>query len=197
MSPRSKCDSAVSALIKEMQRCQIKAVSVFNMADSKKVGKVTVAALREAFVKLAPKIDANLIGDALKSFGDDKTLVQDSIVFTTLNAQFDQEVNASIPNSKNNPAASVSAKKPRPATASAVIKPDKNACNSLIRKLDNALLRQKLSPFQAFQEADLNGNKVITPDELRLAIKKLIPDHELTPADFKMTMIAFDINRNG
>jgi hypothetical protein len=58
-------------------------------------------------------------------------------------------------------------------------------------------LRQKLSPFQAFQEADLNGNKVITTDELRLAIKKLIPDHELTPADFKMTMIAFDTNRNG
>lgn len=77
------------------------------------------------------------------------------------------------------------------------MKVDANSSNSLIRKFDNALLRQKLSPFQAFQEADLNGNKMITVDELRIAIKKLLPDHELTPADIKMTMIAFDTNRNG
>ena len=74
---------------------------------------------------------------------------------------------------------------------------DENSCNALIRKLDNALLRQKLSPFQAFQEADLNNNGVITVDELRLAIKKLLPDQEVTPAEIKMTMIAFDTNRNG
>lgn len=43
----------------------------------------------------------------------------------------------------------------------------------------------------------MNSNGVITPDELRIAIKNLLPDDELTPADFKMTMLAFDTNRNG
>lgn len=90
-----------------------------------------------------------------------------------------------------------SAKKPRPATASAVVKPDPNACQSLIRKLDNALLRQKLSPFDAFHAADLNKNGLITVDELKLVLKKMLPDHALTPADLKMTMVAFDTNRNG
>jgi len=50
-------------------------------------------------------------------------------------------------------------KKPRPATASAIVKPDENACNALVRKLDNSLLRQKMSPFDAFNAADINGDK--------------------------------------
>lgn len=98
-----------------------------------------------------------------------------------------------MPNSKNTPAQP----KARPQTASSVVTLDKNSSNSLIRKLDNALLRSKLSPFDAFKQADLNSNGVITPDELRIAIKNLLPDDELTPADFKMTMLAFDTNRNG
>ena len=42
-----------------------------------------------------------------------------------------------------------------------------NEANGLINKLDDALLANKLSPFDAFKAADLNGNGVITMDELR------------------------------
>ena len=59
------------------------------------------------------------------------------------------------------------------------------------------MLRQKLSPLDAFKQADLNQNGVITCDELKLAIKNLLPEESITPADIKMTMIAFDVNRNG
>ena len=38
---------------------------------------------------------------------------------------------------------------------------------------------------------------MITCDELKLAIKNLLPEESITPADIKMTMIAFDVNRNG
>ena len=38
---------------------------------------------------------------------------------------------------------------------------------------------------------------MITTDELKLAIKNLLPEDSITPADIKMTMIAFDVNRNG
>ena len=38
---------------------------------------------------------------------------------------------------------------------------------------------------------------MITVDELRMAIKNLLPNDTLSPADLKMTMIAFDANKNG
>ena len=61
MSPRSKCDSAVSVLLKEMQKNRLQAKNVFSMADESRAGKVTVKKLSSNFVKLAPKIDKNLI----------------------------------------------------------------------------------------------------------------------------------------
>ena len=58
-------------------------------------------------------------------------------------------------------------------------------------------MRQKLSPFDAFRAADLSKDGVITTNELKEVLKKMLPDHAYTPADFKMTMLAFDSNRNG
>ena len=65
MSPRSKCDSAVSSLIKEMQKNRLQARGVFQMADTGRTGQSTVKKVREAFIKVAPKIDKNLISDAM------------------------------------------------------------------------------------------------------------------------------------
>lgn len=161
------------------------------------IPKVSVQKLREAFVKVAPRIDSNLISDALKSFGDDNTEIEESVFLTTFNPKFDEECNQTIPNSKNNPGASFKSKKGRPATASSTVVLSESASTSLIRKLDNAMLRQKLSLLDAFKQADLNQNGVITVDELKLAIKNLLPADTLSPADFKMTMKAFDANRNG
>ena len=56
-----------------MGKNNIRATKVFNMADTARTGKATVAKLRDAFVKMAPKINSNLIKDALMSFGEDKT----------------------------------------------------------------------------------------------------------------------------
>ena len=141
MSPRSKCDSAVSALIKDMKINKVSAKSVFSMANVARAGQVSVQKLREAFIKVAPRIDSNLISDALKSFGDDNTQIEESVFFTTFDKNFDDECNQAIPNSKNNPGASFKAKKARPATASSTVVPTAAASNSLIRKLDNAFLR--------------------------------------------------------
>ena len=34
-------------------------------------------------------------------------------------------------------------------------------------------------------------------DELRQVLKRFLPDDDITPADFKLLMLAFDTNRNG
>ena len=57
------------------------------------IPKVSVQKLREAFVKVAPRIDSNLISDALKSFGDDNTEIEESVFLTTFNPKFDEECN--------------------------------------------------------------------------------------------------------
>ena len=59
------------------------------------------------------------------------------------------------------------------------------------------MLRVKMSPLDAFKQADLNHNGVVTTEELKMAIKNLLPNDTFSPADIKMTMIAFDKNRNG
>lgn len=89
MSPRSKCDSAVSALLKEMHKNKLQAKNIFSMADTSRAGKVTVKKLSSSIVKLAPKIDKNLISDALKSFGEESVEVEESTFLTTFNMQFD------------------------------------------------------------------------------------------------------------
>ena len=66
-----------------------------------------------------------------------------------------------------------------------------------IRKLDNVMLKQGLSPGVAFKAADINHNGVVTLDELREVIKKLVPEDVLTLNDLKQIMLAFDKNRNG
>ena len=48
------------------------------MADVSRMGKAPVKKLRESFGKVAPKVDKNLIADALKSFGDDNAVVEES-----------------------------------------------------------------------------------------------------------------------
>ena len=59
------------------------------------------------------------------------------------------------------------------------------------------MLRQKLSPLAAFSAADINKDGVITSKELSAAINNLLPNEQFSGADLKMTMIAFDSNRNG
>lgn len=61
------------------------------MADGGNSGKATVKKLRDSFIKVAPKIDTNLISDAMQSFGKkDGDQVTESAFCTTLNYQFDQ-----------------------------------------------------------------------------------------------------------
>ena len=50
MSPRSKCDNAVSALIKEMSKLRVSAKSVFSMADMNGQKKATRASRADDYI---------------------------------------------------------------------------------------------------------------------------------------------------
>lgn len=69
MDPRSKCDSAVSYLIKEMKKHNVKATSIFRMASTSGSPNVYAGQIKIAFIKLAPKINPDLIRDSMLSFG--------------------------------------------------------------------------------------------------------------------------------
>ena len=59
------------------------------------------------------------------------------------------------------------------------------------------MLREGISPSVAFKAADVNHNGVVTPDELRESIKRLIPEETLSLLELKKIIMAFDTNRNG
>lgn len=59
------------------------------------------------------------------------------------------------------------------------------------------MIREKVTPSMTFKAADTNKNNLITPQELKEAIKLLIPEDTLSFLDIKQIMMAFDIDRNG
>ena len=59
------------------------------------------------------------------------------------------------------------------------------------------MLRERISPGVAFRAADINHNGVVTVDELKDSIKRLIPQETLSLVELKKVMMAFDRNRNG
>jgi hypothetical protein len=204
MSPRSKCDSAVSQLIKEMKRHNVKATAVFRMAGSSGGSSVYSGQIKTAFIKLAPAINPDLIRDAMLSFGTaDATAVTEAQFCNVFDEQFDKSVGANVPNSRQSGSLTQQSTKKggsmkRPASAAAPQGCPPAEARRLVQKFDNAMLRQQLSPVAAFTAA-CAGNEygVITVAELREAVKTLLPEEQFTPADLKMTMLAFDANGHG
>ena len=191
LSPRSKCDSAVSQLIKEMKRHNVTATSVYRMAATSGGANVFSAQITASFLKRAPQIHPDLVRDAMQSFGAaEGSPVTEAQFCNVFDEQFDKAASATVPNSRRSLGGKV-----RP--ASAAVPQSTAEARALVGKLDGAMLRQGVSPLAAFTAADLNKNGVITADELRAAVKTLLPDEAFSPADLKMTMLAFDTNRNG
>jgi Ca2+-binding EF-hand superfamily protein len=58
------------------------------------------------------------------------------------------------------------------------------------------LLREGISPSVAFKQADSDNNGVITLEELREAIKRLIPDETLSYLEVVKVVKAFDTDKN-
>ena len=66
-----------------------------------------------------------------------------------------------------------------------------------VKKLDNAFLKEGISPAVAFKHADVDHDGVITKKELGDAIKRLVPEDSLSLMDLLKVLTAFDTNRNG
>ena len=66
-----------------------------------------------------------------------------------------------------------------------------------MKKLDDAFLKEGISPAVAFKHADVDHDGVITKKELGDAIKRLVPEDSLSLMDLLKVLTAFDTNRNG
>ena len=65
-----------------------------------------------------------------------------------------------------------------------------------IKKLDDALLKEGVSPAVAFKSADSNRDGLISLEELRETIKRLIPEEELSYLEVLKIVKAFDTDKN-
>jgi len=68
MSPRTRCEEIVQLLINELNKKNMKPISVFRMADIKNTGGVQASILEVTFKKVLPQIKDEVIKEAMKSF---------------------------------------------------------------------------------------------------------------------------------
>lgn len=150
--------------------------------------------LEATFKKVLPQIKEEVIREAMRSFnvanGRDVVTRQD---FETI---FTEQQHPYIPNSSRVNFKGGSQSQSNLQSSVKSQEADEDAMK-WIRKLDNAMLREKISPGVAFKLADTNMNGIVTSDELRESFKKLIPDDSLSLIDLKKVMMAFDLNKNG
>lgn len=68
MSPRSRVESLISFLVKELTKKNIKAISVYKMADPNNLGSASSSAIEASFKKILPTIAPELIAEAMYGF---------------------------------------------------------------------------------------------------------------------------------
>jgi len=177
----------VGLLIKEMKKYEIEASGIYKMASGG-TELCSLNKLTSSFHKIGTRINPLLIDQALASFGKPMSKVSKTMFLNVFSEKFDKAVN---------PSAASSGKKTRPATASAHVKVTASDNFTLIKKLQRALENNGQTPEEAFALADTSGDGQLHMRELRNALKEILTDEDVTPADFKQCMITFDTNKNG
>ncbi len=68
MSPRTRCEKIVKYFAKELASKNMKAISVFKMADPNNTGRVTASALEATFKKIFPALKLEIIQELMQAF---------------------------------------------------------------------------------------------------------------------------------
>lgn len=159
------------------------------MADPSNTGRVTASALEATFKKILPAIKLEIIQELIQAFRGSRN--SETILREDFEAVFkDEQVIGS--------ATSSSIQKTAPS------KEEQKQDQSLpddeiavcVKKLDDALLREGVSPAVAFKSADSNRDGSISLEELRETIKRLIPDETLSYLEVLKIVKAFDTDKN-
>jgi len=72
MSPRTRCERLVKYFAKELAAKNMKAISVYKMAEINNAGSVTVSALEAAFKKIFSAIKLEIIQELMQAFKGNK-----------------------------------------------------------------------------------------------------------------------------
>jgi len=111
------------------------------------------------FIKLDPSLDNGLVSQAVSSFGNKNTLINQKM--------FELEFKLQSGRSKAT----------RPQTA----KPTSgNEIPQLVRKLDNIMMNEGIAPLTAFKKADYNSDGFIDIQELKKVLANLLPNDSVT-----------------
>jgi Ca2+-binding EF-hand superfamily protein len=68
MSPRTRCEKIVKHFSKELAAKNMKAISVFKMADPNNTGSVTCVNLESSFKKIFPAMKLEIIQELMEAF---------------------------------------------------------------------------------------------------------------------------------
>ncbi|CDW83096.1 cysteine protease family c02 [Stylonychia lemnae] len=195
MSPRTRCDELIQLIIAELNKKNMKPINVYKMADIKNTGAVQIGVLEQTFRKILPSMKSEIIQESLNAFNCKTT--RDMVTRQDFETLFQDDQNQFIPNSQSLSSKNLQQTTNLRSSAQSLVPQAEEEYLVWIRKLDNAMLRERISPGVAFRAADINHNGVVTVDELKDSIKRLIPQDTLSLVDLKKIMMAFDRNKNG
>ena len=197
MSPRTRCEEVIEYILSELKKKNLKALNVYKMADLKNAGGVQAMILEINFKKILPHLRNEVFQEAFQAFKI--TNQRDIITRQDFDTVFNDTVATAsyVPNSSG-----IQQKKVINTTAATnelSSKPKSTEEDHImwLKKLDNAMLREGISPSVAFKAADLNHNGVVSVEELRDSIKRLVPEGQMSLVELNKVMMAFDTNKNG
>jgi hypothetical protein len=72
MSPRTRCEKLVKYFAKELAGKNMKAISVYKMADPNNAGSVTATVLEATFKKIFPSIKLEIMQELMQAFRGNK-----------------------------------------------------------------------------------------------------------------------------
>lgn len=175
MSPRARSQNIVTHFIKELNLKNMKAISVFKMADTANTGMTSIANLETAFKKIFPTYKYEIILELMQAFRTIEN--KDSVTREDFDTLFQEESG-----------------KAKPTQPDAKPKVDETEAARWINNLSIAFQRESVTAAVAFKNADTDHNGIVTIAELREAFKRLVPEESLSLLDLKKVLIAFDTN---
>ena len=145
------------------------------MADAKQAGWVMGNALINSFKKLNSSLDIQLVQESVNSLGAGKIS----------QLLFESTYGTAKP-----------IKGARPQTAKPA-KLTKTVNDSVLRKLENAIVKEGLTLDQAFKKCDANGDGFVILPEFKIYIANMLNGTTITGADIMTCMKTLDTNKDG
>jgi len=182
MAQNSAKTKETADFVKMWGRFGLSPAQIWQLADSRKAGRVPVSDLKRAVLKLIPTVSKDDLADFMGLFSVEEVTSNEFL-------QLFQ-----VPEKQHFPRAALEAPLDLSLTDHNSLTVDQVYW---IKKLDDTALYSSIALNTLFSAADLNQDDSVTIEELGTMLGKCLPHEKMSRADVASVMQALDLNKNG